>query len=118
MPFAIRQSGGKFQVINKDTGDVKGTHDSEGEAKAQLRALYANVKDAGEELSFDEFVEKYGLGAEITLEQFAEIYGEPDITLHQFDEATGTPTYTFEEMVREIVPRGDRGPRGPRGERG
>lgn len=46
MPFAIRAKNGKYQVINKETGDVKGTHPTESMAKAQLRALYANVPEA------------------------------------------------------------------------
>ena len=42
MPFAIRKSGNSFQVVNSDTGDVKGEHDSEDKAKKQLAALNAN----------------------------------------------------------------------------
>jgi hypothetical protein len=45
MPFSIRQAGDKWEVINSDTEEVKGSHDSEEEAKGQLAALYANVED-------------------------------------------------------------------------
>lgn len=49
MPFSIRKHDGKFQVVNSDTGDVKGTHGNEDDAKKQLAALYANGanKDKG-----------------------------------------------------------------------
>lgn len=45
MPFSIRKQGKQFQVVNSDTGDVKGTHASEDDAKKQLAALYANGAD-------------------------------------------------------------------------
>lgn len=49
MPFSVRKQGNKFQVVNSETGDVKGTHDTEDDAKKQLAALHANGagKDAG-----------------------------------------------------------------------
>lgn len=47
MPYRIKQKGDEFQVVNSDTGDVKGTHPTRRQAVAQLRALYANTKDAG-----------------------------------------------------------------------
>ena len=53
MPFSKQKDGDKWKVVNSDTGDVKGEHDSEGEADAQLAALYANVDD----------VEKTDIGA-------------------------------------------------------
>jgi hypothetical protein len=46
MPYEIRKRGSKYLVVNAETGDVKGTHDTKTKAVAQLRALYANVKDA------------------------------------------------------------------------
>jgi len=46
MPYEILQSGDKWHVSNSDTGEIKGEHDTEEEAKAQLAALYANVEDA------------------------------------------------------------------------
>lgn len=45
MPWDKHQSGEKWEVINSDTGDVKGTHDSEEEADEQIAALYANVEE-------------------------------------------------------------------------
>ena len=41
MPYAIRKSGSKWKVVNSETGDVKGTHDSEEKAEKQLRLLNA-----------------------------------------------------------------------------
>ena len=43
MPYAIKKSGSKWQVVNKDTGRVLGTHPSKAKAEAQLRAVYANT---------------------------------------------------------------------------
>lgn len=45
MPFSKRKRGNKFQVINTQTGDVKGTHDTEADADKQLAALHANNAD-------------------------------------------------------------------------
>jgi len=39
MPYGVRRRGGKFVVINTDTGDVKGTHDTEEKAEEQRRLL-------------------------------------------------------------------------------
>lgn len=46
MPYKLHQSGDRWQVIAKDTGRVVGTHTTRRKAVAQIRALYANVKDA------------------------------------------------------------------------
>ncbi len=46
MPYKIRKLGNKYLVVNAETGSVKGKHDTKTRALAQLRALYANVKDA------------------------------------------------------------------------
>jgi hypothetical protein len=40
MPYKIVKKGTKWLVIKKDTGDVKGTHDSEEKANSQMRLLY------------------------------------------------------------------------------
>ena len=40
MPYKIEQRDGKWLTINKDTGDVKGTHDSREKAVKQMRLLY------------------------------------------------------------------------------
>jgi hypothetical protein len=45
MPFGKRKQGNKIQVVNTETGDVKGTHDSEADADKQLAALHANDAD-------------------------------------------------------------------------
>jgi hypothetical protein len=53
MPFGKRKQGNKFQVVNTETGDVKGTHDTEADADKQLAALHANDadKDTGKALA-------------------------------------------------------------------
>ena len=45
MPYKIRKQGPKYLVVNEETDSVKGTHATKSKAVAQLRALYANVKD-------------------------------------------------------------------------
>jgi len=40
MPYSIIKRGDKYLTINKDTGKVKGTHDSRKKAVAQMRLLY------------------------------------------------------------------------------
>jgi len=40
MPYAIRKKGNKWGVINKETGKVKGTHDTREKALRQMRLLY------------------------------------------------------------------------------
>jgi len=40
MPYDIRQKGDKWVTYNKETGDVKGTHDSREDAVKQMRLLY------------------------------------------------------------------------------
>lgn len=47
MPYAIRKKGNRWVTYNKDTGDVKGTHDSKEKAMKQMRLLY-HVKSGGE----------------------------------------------------------------------
>ena len=44
-PFAVLKSGDKYTVVNTDTGEVMGTHDTQEEAQAQLTALEINVKE-------------------------------------------------------------------------
>ena len=45
MPWRIVKNGSKYQVVKETTGKVVGTHPTRAKAEAQLRALYANVKD-------------------------------------------------------------------------
>lgn len=47
MPFEIRKSGDRYCVYTQGAGGKNhGCHDTEAEAKAQMRALYANVPEA------------------------------------------------------------------------
>ena len=41
MPYAVLKKGNKWLLINKDTGKVKGTHESKKKAEAQRRLLQA-----------------------------------------------------------------------------
>jgi hypothetical protein len=49
MPWNIVKRGSKWCVVKKQTGETipGGCHDSKPEAEAQMRALYANVKETG-----------------------------------------------------------------------
>ena len=40
MPYAVRKKGTKYVTINKNTGEVKGTHASRAKAEAQIHLLY------------------------------------------------------------------------------
>jgi len=41
MPYSIVKSGGKWKIINKDTGKTVGTSNSAAKAKASVRARLA-----------------------------------------------------------------------------
>ena len=41
MPYSIRKSGSKYQIVRKDTGKVVGTSTSLSKAKASVRARLA-----------------------------------------------------------------------------
>lgn len=48
MPYDIRADGDKYDVINKDTGEVKATHeppDAKEKAERQVRLLHEIEKD-------------------------------------------------------------------------
>lgn len=46
MPWIVRQNGnGQWEVLKKGTKKVVGTHSSQSKAMAQMKALYANVKE-------------------------------------------------------------------------
>lgn len=47
MPYEVRAKGGQWEVINSETQDVKGTHESKEEAERQLRLLNAIEHDPG-----------------------------------------------------------------------
>ena len=40
MPYKVIKRGNKYLTINKQTGKVKGTHDSMAKAMSQMRLLY------------------------------------------------------------------------------
>jgi hypothetical protein len=47
MPYELRRVKGGHQIVSKDTGKVHSKKPmSKSKAKAQMRALYANVPDA------------------------------------------------------------------------
>jgi hypothetical protein len=39
MPYEIREAGDKYEVINSETHDVKGTHENKEDAERQVRLL-------------------------------------------------------------------------------
>lgn len=48
MPYEIRKNGENYEVVNKDTGDVKATHeppDAKEKAERQLKLLEAVEND-------------------------------------------------------------------------
>lgn len=47
MPYEIKgpNSDGKYQVVNKDTGDVKAEHTTKEDAERQIRLLHAVEND-------------------------------------------------------------------------
>lgn len=56
MPYEIRKSGENYEVVNKDTGEVKATHeppDAKEKAERQLRLLEAVEHDEGWEPTHD-----------------------------------------------------------------
>ena len=46
MPYQITKRGSRWLVINSETKEVKGTHDSKDKANKQMRLLYM-VKHGG-----------------------------------------------------------------------
>lgn len=47
MPYEVRKNGDKYEVINKDSGEVKASHATEVNAKRQVRLLEAIENDPG-----------------------------------------------------------------------
>ena len=50
MPYEVKESGDNYQVINKDTGEVKATHEppeAKEKAERQVRLLEAIENDPG-----------------------------------------------------------------------
>lgn len=48
MPYKVRESGGKWDVVNTETDEVKATHDTKEEAERQVRLLHALENDPDE----------------------------------------------------------------------
>jgi hypothetical protein len=42
MPWKVKKSGDKFQVVQKGTGKVVKTHSNSKDAENQVKAMYAN----------------------------------------------------------------------------
>lgn len=47
MPYEVRKNGDSYEVINKDTGDVKAKHTTKEDAEKQVRLLEAIEHDPG-----------------------------------------------------------------------
>jgi hypothetical protein len=45
MPYEIKKNGESYEVINKDTGEVKAAHTTHVEAEKQVRLLHAIEND-------------------------------------------------------------------------
>jgi hypothetical protein len=54
MPYQIVKRGNQWCIFNNDTKARVACHNTKSGAQRQLRALYANVPDAGEPTSADE----------------------------------------------------------------
>ena len=51
MPYEIKESDGKYQVVNTETGDVKAEHTDKQDAEDQIKLLHElekRVEDNGE----------------------------------------------------------------------
>jgi hypothetical protein len=57
MPYAVRKSGDKYKVVNKNTGRVYGTHDSKEKANRQLAALHIHTHESKSILKQDLIIE-------------------------------------------------------------
>lgn len=101
MPYSKRKTeSDKWEVINSDSGDVKGTHDSEAEADDQLKALYANAAPEDEKSAVQKSDAAYDFTAFIPIQKMDvarhEVWGwgvkeEPDNANEVFDYATSKP---------------------------
>lgn len=47
MPYEIKPNGSEFEVVNKDTGEVKAKHSTHADAEKQVRLLHAMENDPG-----------------------------------------------------------------------
>jgi hypothetical protein len=57
MPYAVRKSGDKYKVVNKNTSKVYGTHDSKEKANRQLAALHIHTHESKSILKQDLIIE-------------------------------------------------------------
>lgn len=91
MPYEIKESEGKYQVVNQETGEVKGEHPSKAKAEAQMRALYANesksmkvgrrnsASDSSKLEQIRDLVNEL-IGAELTEEEAEEVAKNADLS--------------------------------------
>ena len=94
MPYSKRKSGDKWEVINSDTGDIKGTHDTEKDADNQLTALYIHASP-DEETKAEKMM---FIPIRKVNEERHEVYGwaaveEPDNSDEIMDYATSKPLF-------------------------
>jgi hypothetical protein len=47
MPYEIRKNGSSYEVVNKDTKEVKAKHSTKEDAEKQIRLLEAIEHDPG-----------------------------------------------------------------------
>lgn len=47
MPWKVVPKNGKFAVVKKGTGEAVSYHDSQNQAAAKVRAMYANTNEGG-----------------------------------------------------------------------
>ena len=95
MPFGIQHSGDKYQVVNKHTGRVLGTHPSEEKAKAQLAAVNINYYKEDEITETDE-VSKLPIMIKILRDEYdlacphcKQVMREKDFTFKYIGEGNG-----------------------------
>lgn len=59
MPYKIvHRSSGKWCVVNSQSGDERGCHNSRQQALAQLRALYVHVPDARKDIELEDLLDE------------------------------------------------------------
>jgi hypothetical protein len=102
MPYDVRKSGDKWETFNKETGETVpgGSHDSEDEAQAHMRALYANVEDSKPEVkkSMDVDTKQLFIPIEKVDMEKREVWGygvieQPDAAQEILDYSTSKPEF-------------------------
>lgn len=107
MPFSVKKGGGdcaasKWAVINDDTGDTMGCHDTKAKALKQQAALYANVEDAARH--------------RIQADRAIELVTIPNVELVEvgtWQTSTGEATWTTEHLEAAVAAQDDPGYRTP-----